>query len=205
MTEEGKQAAADGPDRSKTPGAGTDLDSLLNEWNQSSTAEPNTRDVVQAIRKEVKPVIDFARTEASRKANEEIEKDLNSAVAFMKEPEEYKDFPEFWVKGYLEAYSAENPSFTEAFEERGKNPEQWSAALSKARDSFAERAGQLPGSKVRSDVEAAKAAVTGTSPERSEEPEKSEQEQAAELFEMSEADYRRHVQKETAKASAQGR
>ncbi|MGI9502506.1 MAG: hypothetical protein ACR2RE_05575 [Geminicoccaceae bacterium] len=202
--ENGKQSGTDGAQASETSPVGTDktLDSSLEEWGGSSPAPDNTRDVVGRVLKKVEPVIDFARTQAAKEENDAVEKDLNEALDFMIEPEEFKDFPKFWVKGYLEAHSAENPAFADAFNKRGENPEGWRAALSEARDKFAERAGQLPGSKVRSDVEAAKAAVSGTTNERADVPEKSEQEQAVELMQLSEGDYRRYVEREIAKAEA---
>ena len=203
--ESGKQGQGDGANASETSTVGTDktLDSLLDEWGNSSSASPDkTGDVVGRVIKEVKPVIDFARTEAARRANEQDEKDLKSALEFMAEPDEFKEFPEFWMKSYLEGYSADNPAFVDAFAKRGENPEIWKAALNEAREKFGERIKELPGSKVRSDVEAAKAAVSGTSNEPLDELEKSEQEQAAELMDMSEADFQRWQKQEFAKASA---
>ena len=203
--ESGKQSGTDGANAPETPPVGTDktLDQLLADWSESSSANPDSAGtVVGRVLKKVEPVIDFARNAAAKEENEQVEKDLKAALDFMTEPEEFKDFPEFWMKGYLEAHSAEDPSFADAFNKRGDNPDAWKAALSKAREKLSERASELPGSKVRSDVEAAKAAVSGTSTEPAKPDQKSEQEQALALMQMSEGDYRRHVEQELAKAEA---
>lgn len=200
--ESGKQSGIDGAQASETSPVGTEsLDSLLAKWTESSSASPDDAgNVVGRVLKKVEPALDFVATQAAKTQIEGLQTDLNAALDFMLEPADYKDFPKRWMRGYLEGYSTENASFSKAFEARGESPDAWRSELAKAREAFPEWLKELPGSKVRSDVEAAKAAVSGTSTEPVDGPEKSEQEQAVELMQMSEGDYRRWVQRETAKA-----
>ena len=202
-TESGKNTGDENAKASEKSGVGTgkSLDSLLAEWGESSSAEPE-KDVVGRVLKKVEPALDFVRTEQERREIESLQGDLDSALNFMLEPDEYKEFPKRWMRGYLEGYSTENQDFSKAFAERREHPEKWKSELARAREQFPEWLKELPMSKVRTDVEAAKAAVKGSSTERVEEPDKSEQEQAAELFDMSEGEYRRTIRKELAKASA---
>lgn len=206
--ESGKQSGTDGAQASETTPVGTDksLDSLIAEWGESSSATPdNAGDVVGRVLKKVEPALNFVAAQAAKTESEDLTKDLNAALDFMLEPDEYKDFPKRWMRSFLEGYSTESDSFSNAFENRHANPDTWRSELAKAREAFPEWAKELPGSKVRSDVEAAKAAVSGTSNERADPAEKSEQEQAVELMQMSEGEYRRHVELEIAKAEANAR
>lgn len=200
--ESGKQSGTDGAKASETPPVGTEsLDSLLQKWSESSSASPDDAgNVVGRVLKKVEPALDFVATQAAKTQIESLQTDLNAALDFMLEPADYKDFPKRWMRGYLEGYSTENDSFSKAFEARSEHPDAWRSELAKARDAFPEWLKELPGSKVRSDVEAAKAAVSGTSTERVDASEESEQEQAVKLMQMSEGDYRRHVEREIAKA-----
>ena len=179
-------------------GTAGELDSILDEWGKSPSNEPDkVRDAVGTTLKSLKPVIDFARTEQSRREVEVLDKDLNAALDFM--AEENKDLPKRWMRGFLEGYSLENQDFANAFNDRGQNPSAWKGQLSKAREALPEWLKELPGSTVRSDLEAAKATVSGTSTTEPTEADPDEA-QAIDLMEMPEAEYQRHVRKQIAKA-----
>ena len=115
-----------------------------------------------------------------------------------REGETHKDFPKRWMKGYLEVYAQENQSFVNAFADRNSNPQNWRAELAKAKEAFPEALKELPGNKVRSDVEAAKAAVSGTSTEPPDDDDDGPS--AIELWQMTPSDFVRHTERLKAKA-----
>lgn len=193
MAENGKQTV-DPAQAAETPTDGADLDSLLKEWGDSPKPDPTVGRVLNAV----KPVIDFARTEQAKRAIDEQTEGMNSALDFMREAEDYKEFPKKWIRGYLEVYAAENTSFADAFQDRSGNPEAWKSELAKARDVFPEWVKELPGNSVRSDVEAAKAAVSGTSTERDDEGD-SDEPAAIDLWQLSDSDFVRQTEKRLAK------
>jgi len=77
--------------------------------------------------------------------------------------EEAKDIPPRLVRGLLEGYAAENQPFADAFKNRHSDPTTWQAKLGEARGEILKDLKTLPGNTVKSDVEAARAAISGRS------------------------------------------
>lgn len=155
----------------KGTGTGPGLNELLAEFERNqSAAKPSE---LNALLGAMKPIAEYAETSMRRDRETSLNNDVENAVKFMQEAEEAKALPKRMVRGYVEAYAIETPSFKEAFINRGTNPDGWQQALSKARESLVEEVKPLAGGKIRSDVNAALASVagrTGAVPDRSEVP-----------------------------------
>jgi hypothetical protein len=162
--------------RTENGSAGTDLDKLLSEFESPN---PGIQPRAEAtVLKALKPVIDFADAEMTTRAKAALDGDIAKAVDFVKE--EAKDIPPRLVRGFLEGYAAENQAFRHAFENRHTDPNTWQTKLGEARGEFVKEIGSLPGNTVKSDVEAARAAIAGRSEPIGDKPELS----AAELVAM---------------------
>ena len=141
----------------------SDFEKLINSFDEpvkaeQNRADPSIRDVLKAI----KPVVEFANNEKVTRETEAIDKSINEIVDFMTEPDETKDLPKRFVRGFLAEYSRENPDIQKSYQERTSNPTAWKAVLEQARMELLNDAKALPRDKVASDVKAAKAAVQGT-------------------------------------------
>lgn len=150
-------AAAEGTDSPKS-----DFDRLLAEFS-TSQAEPAPAASPPVSPTDLVPVIEFAKAELTARAKAAVDNDIKAAVDFLTEPEELKGLPSRFVRGYAEAYAIENPDFGRAFNERQSNPTRFKAHLAKAREALLDDFKKLPGNMVRTDIEAAKAAVSGQS------------------------------------------
>ena len=142
------------------------LDDLLKEYEGNSSREPaaaeGKNDVVRVL-KGLQPLVKFAEGELNTKQTETLNKDVADAVSKVKSDVELlKDYPDKFIRGAMEAYAAEDPSFTKAFADRADNPAAWNEALDKGKVWMGNLAKEMPGNKVRDDIEAAKAAVAGT-------------------------------------------
>lgn len=156
---------ANGGTQSRAEGgaAGADLDGLLNEFENPNPGAAQPRAADTSVLKALKPVIDFANTEMNARAKAALDNDIKSAVSFVQEDEAAKAMPPRFVRGFLEGYAAENETFAQAFQNRQKDPATWQKQLGEARGAFLEEIKTLPGNTVKSDVEAARAAVSGRS------------------------------------------
>ncbi|RJR37220.1 MAG: hypothetical protein C4576_23015 [Desulfobacteraceae bacterium] len=133
---------------------GSDFDKLLNEFEQRKQPQP------PEIPETIKPLVDWAASKRFEEEKETFEKDVSAAVGFMKEADSLKSLDEFLVRGALNVFAMENKEFDEAFKNRRQNPAAWNEARAKARETIAKRlTKESQGSDVRSDIEAATAAV----------------------------------------------
>ena len=197
------------------PSEATELESLIKEYEgdtktpdtkaaetktiDSKTPEPTPSADLAKFAKAVKPAVDFVNEVKAEKQQERFDADLKGIMEFFSEEEKLKGFPEKLKRGFLEAHAQETPDFKTAFENRAKNPKAWETAKETARDAFVELASELPGSKVRTDVEAAKAAVDGTSED---EPASEEGPSPEEKMRMSDFEWRKHTEKQERLAEA---
>lgn len=143
-----------------------DLESLINEYEDGTDTTDTTDTTPNAdlakFAKAVKPAVDFVKKQEAKEAQAEFDIDVKGMVSFFGEAGELKGISDKLMMGFIEAHAAETPDFKTAFENRAKNPKAWETARETARDAVAQEFATLPGSKVRTDVEAAKAAVDGT-------------------------------------------
>lgn len=156
----------------------SELDTLLQEYQESSesTSGPKSSDQPKPrpdpkLRRDLQEVVSYVQEERQTKVDEALKADVEAAVEFIGEVEELKDFPVRLRSGFLHDLAANNLDFSEAFKQRKESPDAWSKALVAARDEMIEEVKNLPGNEVRSDVEAAKAAVSGSSNEAPPPPE----------------------------------
>lgn len=148
--------------RTEAGTAGADLDGLLKEFENPNPGNQPRAAEASAF-KALQPVIEFAQTEMNTRAKAALDGDIQKAVAFVKEDEAAKDIPPRWTRGFLEGYAAENQTFAQAFQNRQQDPATWQKQLGEARNEFLKEIKSLPGNTVKSDVEAARAAVSGRS------------------------------------------
>lgn len=156
MTDESLDTTDAGAPPAEGSSAGTDLDHLLAEYEAPTPAPKPQPDLSK-----LQPVIDYAAQELTNKANERVQTDVKSAVEFVKEAEGGADIPDKLARGFLEAKASDDPSFKKAFENRQNDPNAWQSALSGAQSEFAEEIKGLPSNNIKSDAEAARAAVAG--------------------------------------------
>ena len=141
------------------PGAPGAADPHLAEWDRSRAAP-----AASTVPKELEPVIRFAEAKMVEEVKTTIEKEVATAIDTLTSGnEEFKSIPKRVTRGYLEAWALDNPEFKAAYEKRKSNPKGWDGAMKAAAEGFAEDMKGFGGSSVRSDVEAAKASVRGTS------------------------------------------
>lgn len=175
--------------------AGTaDFDRLLAEYTTGtkSTDTKPSADVGKVLN-ELKPVIDYAQTELAERHKTALKKDLDEAINFVKEEEGVKDIPPKVIRGMLEGYASEHEEFAQAFQNRAKDKAGWQAQLAAARKAVAEDLRELaPGTRVVSDVAAARAAVSGNS---STPPPSGDGPTPQEMFGMPEHQWRAHLAK----------
>jgi hypothetical protein len=205
MTTE-QQTAADprAPAGEEATSEQPDLDKLLAEYEDGKKQREAQKDTLRAekVRRDstldaVKPIIEFAQGEMTRKAQADLDEDLSNAFGVLKEAEGLKAIDDSLLLGFMEAYAKDNKSFRTAFEIRRKEPEVWQQQLVKGRE-WLEKTIQKSFAKT-SDVEAATAAVKGTSepetaPEKGPDP--------MDMFHMSDSDFRRLKEKELKRANS---
>jgi hypothetical protein len=163
MTTETQNSANGGaaPRTDVAPGE-SELDRLLAEF-EAKGKTATAQDAVAKVVTTMKPVVQFVEREMQDRQRQALEGDIEGAVKFMTEPEDLKAVPKRLVRGFLEGYGIENQTFAKAFAERKSDPTKWQNELGNARTLFEAELKQLPGSKVRTDIAAAKAAVAGSS------------------------------------------
>lgn len=164
-----------------SPPEATELESLIKEYEgdtkiaDSDTAggkSPDTNDTkppestphadIGKVLRAVQPAVDFVKKQEAKDAKAEFKADVKEVIDFFSEADELKDLPDKLKRGFLEVHAQETPEFKTAFENKAKDPKAWGKAMESARDAFTELASDLPSSKVRTDLEAAQAAVDGT-------------------------------------------
>ena len=193
MTTETTQTADGGapaPAGGSAAGA-ANLDALLKEFDGGKPETPKP-----TIPDDVKPVIEWARSEMTNRQIESVQKDVKDAISFVKEDESIKDLPDKMVRGMLEAHASEDPTFKQAFENRSKDPAAWKAKLAEARTAVAKDLQPLGlGSKVSSDVLAARASISGAKPNPGDAPKMN----AVDLLHMPQREYDKFIETELAR------
>ena len=141
----------------------SELESLISEYDETAGApEPTPNAEIGKLTKAIQPVVDYVNADRAEKQQKQIKADVKDITGFFSEAEELKDIPDELKRGFIEAHAQDNADFGKAFDNKAENPKAWEAARETARDKFTELVSKLPGSTVRTDVEAAKAAVDGT-------------------------------------------
>ncbi|KKN39052.1 hypothetical protein LCGC14_0747420 [marine sediment metagenome] len=195
------QNAADGaqPGGAEAVASGeSELDTLLKEYETDRTPEtkPERGDVRQVV-KALQPVVEYARNSMAKDQADAVQGDLDTAFKFVTETDGLKTLEPDDVRGFLEAYGANHPDFAKAFENRSKNPEAWTEALGKGRDWMTERFAKFSSSTDRGDIEAAQAAVTGTTDQV---PDSKDGPSSADMFAMSDTKWESYMESELDKA-----
>ena len=144
--------------------ADAEWDSIVSEWNQADeppkAAAPQPSPDVGKILNRLTPVVQYAESSMLKEQQKEQEDFINGAVSFIKEGEGLAGMDGEIVEGFLISRYNKSADFKNAYENRGSNPDAWNKALEEVRTDFAGRTGKTD---VRSDIEAAHAAVSGSS------------------------------------------
>lgn len=150
-------------DETKTTGKTDTLETLLKEYEKEPKPDGHKKPApdLTALLKEFTPVIEFAKGEKQRRAMEETLAEVDKALLYLLEADETKGASKRLIRGFLNDYWNENPEFQEIYNNRKKNPDLWTQSLDKARKALIDDLRTLPQSKIRTDIEAAKATVAG--------------------------------------------
>ena len=141
------------------------IDDLLKEYS-STTEQPKPEKPPSELRE----VVDYVRDQKARDEKRSFDEGVQSAVDTVLEKagiEAPTEFDKTVVKGILYARANEKESLSQAFNQRGENPDAWQQILGAMAKEFADS--RSHDSKVTADVEAAKQAVQGstsTAPEK---------------------------------------
>jgi hypothetical protein len=163
------------------------------------TPEPTSNADIGKVLKAVQPAVDYVNEVKAEKQQAQFDGEVKDVLDFFSEADELKELPDKLKRGFLEAHAQEDLEFKTAFDNRAKAPKAWEAAKETARDAFTELVSDLPGSKVRSDVEAAHAAVDGTTEDKPASEEGPSPEQKAQ---MSDFEWRKYTQDQERLAEA---
>lgn len=139
----------------------SDLDRFLTEFTESEKPSQPTPGLEKFV-EVVKPVVEYAESKRREELITAEKKSVQDAVDFVKNDEGLKTVSNRLVKGFLQDRYAEDPSFKTAYDNRSKDPKGWESALNGAKTEFKTELATLSGNTVRSDVEAATAAVRGS-------------------------------------------
>lgn len=192
MTDGPEQTSIDAKTAEVQNSAESDLDSLLNEFNDGGDKPTPTPDVSELL-KSLKPVVQHAERSMQKEQVDAQKHAVDEAIAAIKQ-DAAKDIDDDIAHGYLMSQHERNPVFRAAYEGRGADPGAWDKALGEARDGLVEKMGV---NTVRSDIEAATAAVKGTSQEEASTD--SGEVSVADMFSMSDSEYRTFKETEAAK------
>ena len=124
MTERPNGTDGGAAPRAEASTAESELDKLLKGFDDGTKpekpAEPNAMLV-----KRLEPVIRFAQAKMESDQRDALNADIESAMKFIKEPDELKDVSNMLTRGYVEAYAMHDPTFLSAFNARKADPKQW--------------------------------------------------------------------------------
>lgn len=182
-------AAPQGASEASTGGP-ADLDAFTAEWDKAIGGEGKPEIKSSAPLKvltKLKPVIQFAEARMAKEAKDEIDTSIKSAVDFVKEEEVIKDLPDTVVRAMLNSTVIENPKLLDAWNGRTNDPKAWNAALQEARKIVTENLKPVIEKRVPSDINAARAAISGVASTQGETPTGPT---PAEKFRMSEREWR---------------
>lgn len=183
-----KTQNTNGADTASAAAGDTDLDGLLNEFNEEATPKPGQPDVAGLV-KGLEPLVRYVEEDKREKQAAQQQEVVDQAISFLKEEDALKEVDEEILHGSLLARYNKDEAFRSAHDNRGTDANAWSKALEGARKSLVEKVSSLPGNTVRSDVEAATAAVRGSSEQQSSDDEGLSTE---DLNKMSDAEFERH-------------
>lgn len=164
--------------------AESEFDKLIKEFD-NSPANKATANLLKSLQ----PVIQVATDELASKETARINSDLNAAVAVLKDDEAAKAVPDRLAKGFLRDYSVDHPEVALAWENRAKDPSAWKSKLAEARKAFVEEIKALPANTVRTEVEAAAAAVRNVSTAETQADSKT----PADMMNMSDREWRKYA------------
>ena len=168
--------------------AETDVDKLVAEFE---TGGKKDYSLVKPLVDVIKPLASYVQQQRVRDENAEVAKSIDAAVSTIKSVDNLKDVSNKLVSGYLQGRASEDAEFAAAYQNRNKNPAAWQEHLVKARVDFMEDIKSINERNLRSDVEAAAAAVRGAGSAG-----EVKQEVAVEdLFAMSDTEFRAHKNK----------
>jgi hypothetical protein len=197
---ERQNAADDAQGASGTEAAASEeseLDTLLKEYETDRTPEIKPNGDVGRVVAALKPVLDYTRDRMAKDQADAVQGDLDNAFKFVTEQDELKSLKPAVVRGFLEAYGVDHPDFAKAFQNRQKAPEVWNEALVKGRDWLKEEFAGISKSDERGDIEAAQAAVTGTTDQV---PDAKSGPSPTDMFAMSDVQWENFMDSELAKA-----
>lgn len=107
-------------------GASDDLDSLLNEFTEETKVEPT-------VTNDVKEAVNWINEERTRKADEAIKTDLESAVKSIGDTLDLDSKPTARIiRGLLRDIAEDDPAIQKAFAQRESNPQAWVSAQKRA-------------------------------------------------------------------------
>jgi len=161
------EAASDAVSSAAASGTGSDLDSLLKEFEGGTkNSNPELAKVVKAM----SPVIRRAERQEAEEAEAKFKEELSTFIKAARKGAA-DDFPDELVEGYLHKMVSDDPRAKAAFENRHNAPREWDSYLEKANPkivTWAERFNK-PAVEERpepvSDVKRAEAAVRNVSTE----------------------------------------
>lgn len=179
-------AAPQGASEASTDGP-ANLDALLNEFETPKASKPEKASAPLEVLNKLKPVIQFAESRMAKEAKDEIDTSIKSAVDFVKEEEVIKDLPDTVVRAMLNSTVIENPKLLDAWNGRANDPKAWTSALAEARKIVTENLKPVVEKRVSSDINAARAAISGAAPTQGEAPKGPT---PNEMFRMSEREWR---------------
>lgn len=168
-----------------------ELDQLLSEYKEAAPAAPVAPPPIQPLLDVMKPVAEFARRKMAEEQQVEVTRSIADAVTSVKKTDGLDGVPDRIVTGLLHAAYADDPQFRAAYDNRQANPAALQEKLAAIGATLSEDMKGLTVSAARSDVEAAKAAVRGSGKVA----ETKEAVNAANLFEMSDTQFRDHKRK----------
>lgn len=164
------------------------LNQLLQQFETSAAPKATAIDVLKAFQ----PTIEWVDQQRIAQQTQAVQNDVSSSVKSVKESLKLGDeFPDDLVRGYLYDHANQDKDFAAAWDNRSESPDAWKSQLGKATESFKSIVGKLPGNSVRTDLEAATAAVRNVS--TAPQPAPSEAEYVRQLRRMSDRELEAHM------------
>ena len=135
------------------------LDAALKEF-ESANAQPKAIDAFKAL----EPVVRYAESKMVAEQSAAVDADVSAAVKLVRaEAKLDEKVPDEIVEAHLHRKAAKDPQFAKAWESRTDNRDSWNARLKAEASELRELVQKMPGNAVKTDIEAALAAVHGAS------------------------------------------
>lgn len=158
-------AAANAPD---------ELDQLLAQFDKPAAepVKPESKVAPKVEASDLRDVVDYVRTERTRKDTESIRTDIEKARGTLKTGLEEigVKIPDKILEGALEAYARHDPRIANAFLKRGENPQAWDDVVQGIGKKLRKEFEMLPDAQATDDKNAVRLAVRSAST-RTPEPE----------------------------------